>query len=575
MADIGRGELGELLEDALRDVRGGDSQSVRSIGLEIRVGSASRNWTETIGSKVTRAHKPRFEKLAREIRNEQSVAQSLESTGEVEVDLSRRDLSSRDLPAVRYFYGQEEALTVTADDDAWSFNLRGWAFTSARSSTPFTPQLLRARFERLKGAVQAKFASPSREIFTQAIRGGAMREALEVLAAVYGLEGLVLWIFDETDRRYRSLASVGTRQPFNVPVRRSDLQNRIGIVSQIRPNRKPVLYDAEDRSLWRPAVKEDWRPFDLDFFKARNWRSCIAIPIVCAGRLVGALSAYSAKSAQSLQAIEEDLIDCASLCAEAIFVRREVEVISSLATRYDEELLTANVSLSALSLSHDVLHYYKAVEQAVTEAQAYVKTDQMDLALENMAGAAAMIKRTEPALEAMRKLANEARAPRSDKKRQQTQQPGQVLMELEPLLRSILPHFSKSEDLDPAGVSVQIKGSPRPVCVAPLTLERITVNLCVNAAQWRARTISVVGHFERSEDEFQLVVRDDGQGIAPWARDLVFDRFFSERGGSGLGLYVVKNLATRVEGEVHLQSYDDSDQVDQVGTVVTVVLPTA
>jgi signal transduction histidine kinase len=575
MPDVQRSALNAIVTNVLKDLGGDISQSVRSLGLEVRVGTISAARAETLGPKATRAQKPVFQRLARDLRNEPSLASALRSFGEVEADLHQHDMPERSFPPVRYFYALEDELAWTTDQVPWRCSLKGWAFTASRSSTPFSPQLLRGRFDRLRSAVLSTFAPPSRATFLTAIRGGALTEALSVLSSIFDLSGFALWIYDESDRRYRSLAAVGTgKQPFNVPARRTNSAKRVGIVSQIRPNRRPVVYDSKDPTLWQPPEDGDWTPFDDDLFQARKWRSCIAIPIACAGRVVGALSAYSPESARQFEAIETDLASCAALCADAVFVRRETEVIGRLESRYEEELLTANVSLSALSLSHDVLHYYKTVEQAVTEAQGYLQTDQSEMAREKMNEATAMIRRTEPALEAMRKLANEAREPRSDRGPQETPEPDVVLDELKPLLQSILPHFSSADELQEDCVYVEVEGTPRPVAVTPLSLERIVVNLCVNAAQWHAQHVWVTAYFDRSTDELHLVVRDDGQGIEPAARDLVFDRFFSERDGSGLGLYVVKNLVTRADGEVHLQSYDGSDNVGKPGTVVTVVIPT-
>ena len=51
---------------------------------------------------------------------------------------------------------------------------------------------------------------------------------------------------------------------------------------------------------------------------------------------------------------------------------------------------------------------------------------------------------------------------------------------------------------------------------------------------------------------------DDGDGVAPEHLDSVFDPFFTTKrgaGGSGLGMYIVYNLATqRLQGEITLQS---------------------
>jgi signal transduction histidine kinase len=202
-----------------------------------------------------------------------------------------------------------------------------------------------------------------------------------------------------------------------------------------------------------------------------------------------------------------------------------------------------------------------------------LKTAQYDKVAEYLELMSKTMNGTKPAIGAMLRLANEARNPKEGA--QTTTDPVGLLEELEVLLKSILPHFTKGERLKSEAVTVAHAGEPREVKVGRLTLERIIVNLCVNSAQWNAKSVWVTGHFDRGDD-FQLVVRDDGVGIPIGGRDRAFDRFYSTRkGGSGLGLYVVKKLAMQAGGDVFLQSYHRTDASDDTGTVVTVVLPTS
>jgi signal transduction histidine kinase len=576
MPEIQQSLLSSLLKDTLDGVSSCGSQSVKVICLELSAGTAFASWAELIGTKSPKAHKPKLESLARDLLKEPGLSSRLERLGEVELDLSDRDFGDRELARLRFFYAQSATVTLEFEGESIPFGLHGWAFTSQRAPTPFSPLLLRRKFDQLMGGVTATFRPPSASTFTKAMRAGAVEKGLGILKDLYGLSAVVLWLYDENAHRYRSLSSVGTRNHvFKVPAVRPGPGRKQGLVSQIRPNRKPVVYDAKDPSLWYPpASSTEWEPFDKDLFKAQKWRACIALPIVCAGRVVGALSAYSGASATELLAVEDKLADHAATCGDAIYVRREEDVVADLAARYDEELLTANVSLSALSLSHDVLHYYRSVLNDVNQSRAYLETRQFDRALNGLQEAGETMQRTEPALTAMRKLASEARDPQAEADGRVTADVKSIHGELRKLLLSILPHFSKSKRLPAENVEVTMEGEPRPVLAAPLTLERVVVNLCVNAAQWQASHVWVSWHFDRSEDELQVVVRDDGQGIPSGVREQVFDRFYSGRGGSGLGLYVVKTLIARVGGEVHLQSYHRADGVDQTGTVVTVILPT-
>lgn len=67
-----------------------------------------------------------------------------------------------------------------------------------------------------------------------------------------------------------------------------------------------------------------------------------------------------------------------------------------------------------------------------------------------------------------------------------------------------------------------------------------------------------------------LTFTDNGQGISPENQTKVFDMFYrgtALRSGSGLGLYIVKEMTERIGGKVSLQS------TPHTGTTVTIDLP--
>ncbi len=75
--------------------------------------------------------------------------------------------------------------------------------------------------------------------------------------------------------------------------------------------------------------------------------------------------------------------------------------------------------------------------------------------------------------------------------------------------------------------------------------------------------------FNKSEDWLTIKVNDNGMGISQDVGDRIFEMFFrgSELSqGSGLGLYIVKNLVDRMNGKISWNS-------DANGTVFQVVLP--
>jgi signal transduction histidine kinase len=67
-----------------------------------------------------------------------------------------------------------------------------------------------------------------------------------------------------------------------------------------------------------------------------------------------------------------------------------------------------------------------------------------------------------------------------------------------------------------------------------------------------------------------LVVRDNGTGIGPESIDKIFDMFYrgSERStGSGLGLYIVKQALSTINGTIQVRSTPGA------GTTFTLTLP--
>jgi signal transduction histidine kinase len=93
---------------------------------------------------------------------------------------------------------------------------------------------------------------------------------------------------------------------------------------------------------------------------------------------------------------------------------------------------------------------------------------------------------------------------------------------------------------------------------APDQLARAIRNLSSNAERHAAGRVT----FELRERDgvSELVVADDGPGIAPEHRDLVFERFTRldearsrDEGGAGLGLAIVQEIVTRHDGTVEIR----------------------
>jgi signal transduction histidine kinase len=91
----------------------------------------------------------------------------------------------------------------------------------------------------------------------------------------------------------------------------------------------------------------------------------------------------------------------------------------------------------------------------------------------------------------------------------------------------------------------------------PDDLRRMVRNLLDNAERHADRAV-VVG-LSTEDGMAELVVRDDGEGIAPEYAERVFERFFRlqpardrDSGGAGLGLAIVRDVAAAHGGRTWL-----------------------
>jgi signal transduction histidine kinase len=108
------------------------------------------------------------------------------------------------------------------------------------------------------------------------------------------------------------------------------------------------------------------------------------------------------------------------------------------------------------------------------------------------------------------------------------------------------------------GVSVRVEGTLPVVRCDRTQLAQILQNLIGNAVEHLGRPSGeVVVACREGERDFEWSVRDDGVGIDAPHRERIFRMFHAvdpERGGSGVGLAIVKKLVERAGGSVSVES---------------------
>ncbi len=120
------------------------------------------------------------------------------------------------------------------------------------------------------------------------------------------------------------------------------------------------------------------------------------------------------------------------------------------------------------------------------------------------------------------------------------------------------------EDLDPDGkeISFTSDGITSEIKCDPGRLLQCIENLITNARKYAPGKIDVF--LERPDEPkgtVALCVRDHGTGIPDEDMPFIFDKFYrghnrGQQKGSGLGLYIVKYLMTKMDGDVILRNSD-------------------
>jgi len=141
---------------------------------------------------------------------------------------------------------------------------------------------------------------------------------------------------------------------------------------------------------------------------------------------------------------------------------------------------------------------------------------------------------------------------------------------VEDIIRALEPTLNQSQ------VKLRIEGGDWPsIDSYPGVLSQVIINLVTNALThaFEPKHAGVVTiHIGlRDAAHAELIVRDDGKGIAPEILPKIFDPFFTTRrgsGGTGLGLHIVHNLVTGpLGGTISVETAPTS------GTAFVVILP--
>jgi signal transduction histidine kinase len=117
------------------------------------------------------------------------------------------------------------------------------------------------------------------------------------------------------------------------------------------------------------------------------------------------------------------------------------------------------------------------------------------------------------------------------------------------------------------GIQVEVTNGATDVAGSPERLTQLVRNLVRNAVQVSEETGDVWVRLEPQSPNIVLTVSDKGPGIKSEDLPHIFERFYSKRGGVGVGLSIAQRIAKQHGGDIQVRS------VLGEGSMFTVVLP--
>jgi two-component system sensor histidine kinase PilS (NtrC family) len=122
---------------------------------------------------------------------------------------------------------------------------------------------------------------------------------------------------------------------------------------------------------------------------------------------------------------------------------------------------------------------------------------------------------------------------------------------LGPFLSEFLQHFQQSENLAESQVVMHIEDTP-PICFDRLHLHQILWNLLRNASRHCSKLDgSIQVRAQAAGDRVQIDVYNDGPAVTPEMQMRLFEPFYTtEKSGTGLGLFIARELAEANEGQL-------------------------
>ncbi|HBT19824.1 MAG TPA: hypothetical protein DEA47_00355 [Peptococcaceae bacterium] len=129
------------------------------------------------------------------------------------------------------------------------------------------------------------------------------------------------------------------------------------------------------------------------------------------------------------------------------------------------------------------------------------------------------------------------------------------------IVMEVLPIIKNHSILKEVELEVSISKAPMLVQINPQQVKQVILNLTSNAFEamdnCSKKTLSIKCFPLPCGSKIRLEISDTGKGIPCHLQEKIFEPFFStkeEKKGTGLGLYVVKNIVEELNGKIWVKS---------------------
>lgn len=223
-----------------------------------------------------------------------------------------------------------------------------------------------------------------------------------------------------------------------------------------------------------------------------------------------------------------------------------VDITSRIADLKEQERLIGEHEILLDTLAHDIRNSISSVKLAVISMQTMPDREKQEMGT-LLQVADRGLKRMETIINDLFETRKEAYAVLDEAER----------VSIENIFEDV--RLLLFDEITKSGAQIQIKAGVSEIRFSRRKLRSILHNLIGNAVKYRApgRKPQIIVESYMESNQTVIAVRDNGMGIPKYQTELIFEKYHrlsDEIEGSGIGLFLVKQILENAGGTIHVES---------------------